>query len=428
MPQPTSEAPRHVVVIGAGIVGAISALMLAERGLNVTLVDRESAPGQGTSRANGGGITPGHAEPWNAPGIVSRLLRADAAGDRPFRLFPAALPGLMGWGLRFLAEARPARYFANARHCTRLAIHSRTCLAGLRQRFDFDDQAHREGSLELYFQQAALDQAQVMRQRTGADALPAEVLSPAAIIALEPSLAPIQSRLAGGLLLPAHESGDACRFADQAARHAQTLGARLRFGQQVDQLRVERDRIVGLAIDGQPVEADAVVLAAGVASRALAAPLGLKLPIQAVKGYSLTLPLDDPEKAPARPLLDLEKRIVTARFGNRLRVAGLADFDPEPHRLRPERRDLLRASAARLFPALASDILDGTGEDWAGLRPMTPRGVPMIGPTPVKGLWLNTGHGAMGWTMAAGSAELLADLLGGRPATIPLDGLAYSDA
>ncbi|MGY6587472.1 MAG: D-amino acid dehydrogenase [Wenzhouxiangella sp.] len=428
MPKPTSEAPRHVVVIGAGIVGAITALMLAERGLNVTLVDRESAPGQGTSRANGGGITPGHAEPWNAPGIIGRLLKADASGDRPFRLFPAALPGLAGWGLRFLAESRPRRYFANARHCTRLAIHSRQCLAALRERFAFDDQAHREGSLELYFQQAALHQALAMRQQTGADQLPADKLTPAAIVELEPSLSPIQSRLAGGLLLPAHESGDACRFADQAAGHAERLGARLRFGKQVDKVLLDGNRVTGLILEGETVQADAVVLAAGVASRMLAKPLGLKLPIQAVKGYSLTLPLDDPEQAPARPLLDLEKRIVTARFGHRLRVAGLADFDPEPETLRPERRDLLRASAARLFPHLAEAILAGAGEDWTGLRPMTPRGVPTIGATPVKGLWLNTGHGAMGWTMAAGSAELLADLLCGQPTSIPLEGLGYAEA
>ena len=428
MPKLSPEAPRHVVVIGAGIVGAITALMLAERGLVVSLVDQENAPAQGTSRANGGGITPGHAEPWNAPGIVGRLLKADAGGDRPFRLFPAALPGLAGWGLRFLAESRPRRYFANARHCTRLAIHSRHCLAELRERFAFDDQAHRQGSLELYFERGALDQALAMRKQTGADQLPAEVLTPADIARLEPALAPIRPRLAGGLLLPAHESGDACQFAAQAASHAQALGASLRFGQRVERIAVEKNRVTGLLISGEWHDTDAVVLAAGVASRRLVAPLGLKLPIQAVKGYSLTLPLDDPDLAPARPLLDLEKRIVTARFGNRLRVAGLADFDHQPQQLRPERRNLLRASAARLFPALAKGILDGKGEDWTGLRPMTPRGVPILGPSPIDGLWLNTGHGAMGWTMAAGSAALLAELLCGQPASIPLDGLGYSDA
>ncbi|TVQ33787.1 MAG: FAD-dependent oxidoreductase [Wenzhouxiangella sp.] len=412
----------HVIVIGAGVVGATTALSLAERGLGVTVIDRHAEAAAETSHANGGGVTPGHAEPWNSPGIARRLLSRSGSGE-PFRIHPHALPGLVGWGLRFLWQSKAERYYSNARHNTRLAVYSGQCLKRLRERHDLRYDQYTDGSLELYFDQAELDHALDLRRRIGDPGVEIRVISVDEVLAMEPALAPVAGRMAGAMLLPLHESGDACAFSSEMLRCAEELGAQIRLGCEVRRLERQGDRVIGVRLDGELIEADAVVLAAGVASPALVRSLGLKLPIYPVKGYSATLELEQAELAPTIPLLDLEHRIVTARFGNRLRMAGLADFDGYNRTIRPDRIQVLLDSACALLPRLADEIRSGRAETWAGLRPMTPKGPPMLGPTRVPGLYLNTGHGSMGWTQAAGSAEILADLLTEKPPAIDLDGL-----
>jgi D-amino-acid dehydrogenase len=414
----------HVIVIGAGVVGSSTALALAERGLKVTLIDRHRQAAAETSHANGGGITPGHAEPWNSPGIARRLLTRSGSGE-PFRLFSHALPGLASWGLQFLWHSRASRYYRNARHNTRLAVYSGRCLKGLRERYELHYHPCTQGSLELYFDPGELDTALDLRRSIGDPGVEIRKISVEEVVAMEPALAPIAHRMVGAMFLPLHESGDACEFAAETARCAVELGAELRFGAEVAAIARRSGRVAGVLLGDELVEADAVVLSAGVASPAMARPLGLKLPIYPVKGYSATLTMDQPELAPTRPLLDLEHRIVTARFGDRLRIAGLADFDGYRRDIRSDRIEVLLASACTLLPDLADQIRSGQLETWAGLRPMTPKGPPMLGPTPVPGLYLNTGHGSMGWTQAAGSAQILADVLAGREPAIDLDGLKY---
>jgi D-amino-acid dehydrogenase len=414
----------HVVVIGAGVVGSCTALALAERGLDVTLVDRHAVAAAETSHANGGCLTPGHAEPWNSPGIAQRLLRHAGPGE-PFRIFAHALPGLIGWGWQFLWQSKATRYYRNARDNTRLAVYSGQCLAELRQRHAFDYHAWTDGSLELFFNSAELEHAADLRRQIGDSGVVIEPIDVDQIISLEPALAPVADRLVGGLLMPKHESGDACEFSAEMARLAAELGANLRFDSEVRRILADRGGVVGVELAAEVIDADAVVLSAGVASPALARPLGVKLPIQPVKGYSLTLELEQPELAPRMPLLDLEQRIVAARYGNRLRLAGLADFDGYRREVRPERLKRLIDSACTLLPRLSEEIRSDRPEAWAGLRPMTPKGPPMLGSTPVSGLYLNTGHGSMGWTQAAGSATILADLLTGREPQIEMTGLVY---
>jgi D-amino-acid dehydrogenase len=234
----------------------------------------------------------------------------------------------------------------------------------------------------------------------------------------------VADQFEAALLFPAHESGDARRFSIAAAGRARELGATLRFGTRVERIGVNGGKMriyATIGDDRYTIDADRVILCTGTATGAVLGPLGLRVPIYPVQGYSLTLPVAPDSAAPDWPLLDFERRFVTARLGpNRLRIAGLADFRGGQRRLRPERLQLLRDRAAALLPELAEPILNHPGDAWTGLRPMTPDGPPLIGPTPVEGLWLNTGHGAMGWTMAAGSADLLADrLLGRRPAIDP---------
>ncbi len=413
----------RIVVIGAGVVGATSALVLAERGADVTLIDAAPEPGLGTSFANGSGITPGHAEPWNPPGTAQRLLGAVRHRNLPYQVRLRALPGLLRWGTAFLRESTPGRYYANASHCIRLAVHSRRCLADLRERHELSYDQVVEGSLELYRSPGDLNDAIELRRRIGNADVEFDTLDPDALVRLEPALAPVASQFHAGLRFPAHESGDARSFSREAARRAGELGAALRLGHRVTGLKLVDGRLKGIETDHGTIDADRVILCTGTDTGSLLDPLGLSVPIYPVQGYSMTIVVDGDGPAPRLPILDLERRFVTARLGpNRLRIAGLSDFTGGDTTLRPERLAVLKQSASALLPKLA-DAIQAGGEDWTGLRPMTPDGPPLIGPTPIEGLWLNTGHGAMGWTMAAGSADVLADRLLGNPPKISTEGL-----
>lgn len=416
----------RVVVIGSGVVGSTAALHLAERGLKVTLLERHAHPAEETSHANGGGMTPGHAEPWNAPGIHRRVL-SHSGNRKPFRIFAHALPGLAGWGQRFLLHSSAERYYRNARTSTRLAVYSGECLQALRARHTLAYHAYLDGSLELYFDPRELDHALALRRRIGDPGVTIRSLAVDEAVALEPALGPVAGHIAGVLLMPRHESGDAREFSAEMVRCARALGADVRFGCTARAILTEAGSVSGVAVDDAVVAADAVVLAAGCASPALARPLGLRLPMVPVKGYSATLELAATDRAPVVPLLDLERRIVTARFGQRLRLAGLADFDGYNRTIRPQRLEHLLASARALLPELADRIQRANVRPWAGLRPMTPTGPPLLGPTALGGLYLNTGHGSMGWTQAAGSAAVIADLITGQTPAIDLAGLLPGD-
>ena len=414
----------RVIVLGAGVVGSATALALASRGAEVVLIERAAEAAAETSHANGAGITPGHAEPWNTPGIWRQFLPGLGRTDASFRIYPAALPGLSGWGLRFLLNSRPGRYFTNARHNTRLAVYSAACLRRWRQDFSLEYEQCTRGSLELYFDQAELDHARRLRETIGNPKIELRQITAASAVEMEPALEPVAGRIRGVLHFPDHESGDACRFAQTVAERAGKTGARLLFDTEVRRIECAGGRFSSVTTDRETLPADACVVAAGCSSPALLKPLGLKLPIYPVKGYSLTVNLDGAEGAPRLPLLDLERRIITARFGeNTLRVAGLADFAGHDYAIHPDRAGYLLDAASALLPRLEPLLKSGAPELWTGLRPMTPDGPPLLGPAGPEGIFLNTGHGSMGWTQACGSAEIVADLVTGREPAIELTGL-----
>ena len=414
----------HVIVIGAGIIGSTTALALVERGIRVTLLESTARAGSMTSYANGSSITPGHAEPWNPPGTLSRMIPALVSDHQPWRIRARALPGLWHWGLRFLAESRPSRYYANAGHCIRLGYYARRCLADWRQRHEFDYDQQTGGSLELYFSESSLKDALTLRQRIGEPEIDFRRIDAGELVDLEPALQPVADRVHGTLLFPNHESGDARRFSALAAERADALGADLRFSAPVDAIEIRSGGFRSVQVAGKTIEADACIVSAGCATPALLGPLGLKTPIYPVKGYSATISLEPGDPAPEMPLLDLERRFVTARLGpDRLRIAGLAEFAGFDREIRNDRIQRLLDSASILLPDLAARIQSAEPNPWSGLRPMTPDGAPLIGPTPIDGLHLNCGHGAMGWTQACGSAELVADLVAGNRPAIDPDGL-----
>lgn len=414
----------RVIVIGGGVVGATTALALVERGLEVTLIEKRDRLAENTSHANGGGVTPLHAEPWNGPGLPASLFRYLGRSDAPWRLPPGILPSLGTWGLRFLAQSRRPRWLNNARANIRLGIHSLECLRSWRTRYGWEYAQTSSGSMQLYFSRKAFEKSLAVRRRLIDGLGEVEPLDVDAVLAREPALMPVAEQLAGGLFYREHESGDAARFAECAAEEAQAQGACLRLGESVERVICQKGRLRAIETDLATIEADACVVAAGPAAPGFLRPLGLRLPIRPVRGYSATFELDGSVALPTLPLLDTARRFVTLRLGERtLRVAGLADFAGDRRAIPPARMDVLLAGARALLPDLAEQLTPAAGRLWAGLRPVTADGRPLLGETAIPGLYLNAGHGPMGWTMACGSAGLVADQITGQ--TPAIDAGAY---
>jgi D-amino-acid dehydrogenase len=417
-----TQTPESVVVIGGGVVGATTALALAERGLKVTLVERNEQAAEETSQANGGGITPAHSEPWNAPGLISKLVRNLGRADAPYRLSPLAVPGMGLWGLRFLSNMRRERFLVNARKNIELSLYSLQCLRQWRERYGFDYHQTTAGSMQVYFSREIMAESVQMRRELLDGRAEMEVIDADLAVAREPALAPVRSRLVGAIGFPDHESGDARLFSQAAAAQAQRHGAELRYGVTVRKIGTEAGRFHSVITDQGEIKAQACVIAAGSASRPLVRRLGIRLPIYPVRGYSATFEIDRPESLPSLPMLDTSSRFVTLRLGERgLRVAGLADFAGHRRKIVPGRIECLLSGVRQLLPDLADELVAERAELWAGLRPVTPDGVPLLGPTKVPGVVVNAGHGPMGWTMACGSAELTADLLTGKTSEMQVE-------
>lgn len=405
---------KRVIVIGAGVVGSATALALTERGVNVTLIERHPDAAAETSLANGGGVTPAHSEPWNAPGLMGKLIRNLGRADAPYRLSPLAVPGMGLWGLKFLSNMREQRFVENARKNIELGMYSLLRLRAWRERHGLEYDQTMTGSMQVYFDRPAMQEAIEFRRRLVGERSRIERLDADEAIEREPALEPVRQRLAGAIGFPDHESGDAAVFSRAVADVAKGMGAELRFGETVHTIRTGRDGFEAVVTDRGEYRADACVIAAGPESPRLARAAGLKLPIYPVRGYSATFELADPEDAPTLPMLDTSSRFVTLRLGERrLRIAGLADFAGYRRTIRADRIATLLEGARQLLPRLADQLRPERGELWAGLRPVTPDGVPLLGPSRVPGIHINAGHGPMGWTMACGSAEITADAVTG---------------
>lgn len=419
-----------IVVLGAGVTGATSAWFLARDGHRVTVIDRQPAAGMETSFANGGQISVSHATPWATPQTPLKALKWLGRDDAPliFRWFRRD-PALWAWGLRFLANCTPSACAHNTRHTVALAMHSRTVLQSLRQELGLSYDALTRGILHIFRDpreyEAQCRSAEIM----GRSGLPQDVLTPAAVVALEPALAAAAPQLVGGLYSADDESGDAHRFTQAIARQATAIGVDFQYGTSVHCLETSKSGIAGVVCEqldptGQPVsrrfQADAYVLCMGSFSPKIVRSLGFSLPIYPAKGYSMTLPLADNEpNAPTISITDDEHKMVYSRLGNRLRGAGTAELAGWDQQLRQKRAEQIRANAEALFPK-AGDYRQATL--WCGLRPKTPDSLPYLCQSPVANLYLNTGHGTLGWTMAAGSAQILADLVAGRPTAIDTTG------
>ncbi|MDE2050874.1 MAG: D-amino acid dehydrogenase [Gammaproteobacteria bacterium] len=408
------------LIIGSGLLGITSAYFLSRRGWEVTVLDRQDGPGQETSFANGSLLTPSMPEPWNAPGSWRVLLASLGRSGSPLKLRLKALPHLAGWGTGFLRNSSAERYQRNTVKNLKLALHSMEVLGRLRQETGIEYGCARRGSLRVIRDPAALDRALEWAEKLRPEGLTCRRLTPDEIVAMEPALAPIGRQLAGGIHYPVDETGNAYEFCVGLADHARRSGVQFRFRTPVTGIEVRQGKVTAVLSGGTRFTADRYIVAAGSYSPLMLKELGLKMPVRPAKGYSITFdtpPLDPPFR---QPIADDDFHAVVVPLENVIRVAGTAEFTGYDLSLTEERIENLLTLVRQVLPG--GRFERAQGRPWCGLRPMSVDGVPIIGPAPIGNLWLNTGHGHLGWTMAAGSGQLLSDLMtGGSPGVNPDD-------
>lgn len=410
----------HVVILGSGVIGTSIAWYLSQQGHQVTVADRQQGAALETSYANAGEVSPGYSAPWAAPGIPAKALKWMLMKHSPLVVRPQLDPAMWRWGLAMLRNCTAERYEINKSRMVRLAEYSRDCLRELRASTGIRYDERSQGTLQLFRTQKQLDATAAdiaILQRYG---VAFALLDRAGCIRHEPALQKVADKFVGGLLLPGDETGDCFKFTQQLASMAAAAGVRFRYGTTIRTIEHDGQRITGVRTDQGLLHGDSYVVALGSYSPLLVKPLGIDLPIYPVKGYSLTVPITDAGGAPESTVMDETHKVAVTRLGDRIRVGGTAELAGYDLRLRESRRATLNHVVDDLFPD-GGDI--ERAEFWCGLRPMTPDGTPVVGGTPYANLHLSTGHGTLGWTMAAGTGRVMADIISGQRAGIDLDGL-----
>lgn len=411
-----------VLILGSGVVGVTSAWYLAKAGHDVTVVDRQSAAAEETSAGNAGQISPGYATPWAAPGIPLKAMKWMFQQHAPLAMRPDGSLFQLKWMWQMLKNCNAEHYATNKARMVRIAEYSRDCLRELRRDTGIHYHERQGGTLQLFrsdaqFAHAAQDIA-VLKEA----GVPYELLEAHDLVKAEPALAAVAHKLTGGLRLPNDETGDCQMFTKKLAQMAHDAGVKFIYGRTVDRLIDNGERVIGVQCGTSVMTADRYVVAFGSYSTQLLMGL-VPIPVYPLKGYSLTLPITDADYAPASTVLDETYKVAVTRFDDRIRVGGMAEIVGFNTRLKNARRKTLEMVVQDLYPR-GGDVSRATF--WSGLRPMTPDGTPIVGATRFRNLFLNTGHGTLGWTMACGSGQLLADVISGRTPAIPHADLAVA--
>jgi D-amino-acid dehydrogenase len=410
----------RVIVLGSGVVGVTTAYYLAKAGHDVTVIDRQPGPALETSFANAGQISPGYASPWAAPGIPLKAFKWLFQRHAPLAIQPDGSLFQLQWMWEMFKNCDAQRYAVNKERMVRLAEYSRDRIRALRAETGIDYEGRQQGTLQLFRTQAQFDGAakdiEVLKQA----GVPFELLTREQLANAEPALAHVRDKLVGGLRLPNDETGDCQLFTTRLAQMARELGVRFQFDTAIERLDIANGQVVGVQTDKGRVTADRYVLALGSYSRLLLQDQ-FRVPVYPLKGYSITVPIVDGAKAPVSTILDETYKIAVTRFDDRIRVGGMAEIAGYSKALNPRRRETLELVVNDLFPG-GGDV--SRASFWTGLRPMTPDSTPIVGATPLANLFLNTGHGTLGWTMACGSASVIADLVSGKVPAIHADDLA----
>ncbi|MDE2453463.1 MAG: D-amino acid dehydrogenase [Burkholderiales bacterium] len=412
-----------VVVLGSGVVGTSVAYYLAKAGHEVTVVDRQPGPALETSYGNAGEVSPGYSAPWAGPGVPIKAVKWLLMHHSPLVIKPLLDPAMWSWCLSVLRNCTEARYRINKSRMVRLAEYSRDCLMELRRDTGIGYDERSQGTLQLFRTQKQLDgtakDVEILQQ----SGVPYQLLDRAGYLRYEPALAQVQEKFVGALRLPGDETGDCFKFTQNLAELAKGLGVKFRFGETIQGLEQDGRRITGVRTATERLVADHYVLALGSYSTAMLAPLGIRIPVYPVKGYSITVPITDAARAPESTIMDETHKVALTRLGGRIRVGGTAQLSGFDLELVEARRRTLEFVVNDLFPG-AGDVAQA--EFWAGLRPMTPDGTPILGATRYANLQLSTGHGTLGWTMAAGTGRVMADLISGRQPEIDMEGLGLA--
>ena len=410
-----------IVILGAGVAGVASAWYFWRDGHDVTVLERNAGVALETSFANGGQLSYSYVAPLASPSVIPKIPPWLLRRDSPLRFRPELDPGQWRWIVEFLAACNPRTAEDTTRKLLRLAFYSRDLMHELVKSHDLDFGYVQNGKLVVHTERQSFESAKRLMDFMGTLGAEQRALDPAQCVEIEPALEMMAPRIAGAIYTPSEDAGDCYRFCNELQR-IMTSGANpvtYRFGVEVERLLPWGGRLMGVETNHGVFEADAYVLALGTNAPYLTRPLGIRIPVYPLKGYSLTLPVVDDRGAPKISITDYKRKVVYARLGDELRVAGMADLSGRRAVIDVERVDQLVSEVRAAFPK-ASDF---TGlSPWCGMRPATPKGTPVIGATPHSNLWLNVGHGALGFTLALATGRILADLAAGRAPAVPLEG------
>ncbi len=410
----------HIVVMGGGVVGVTAAYELMKDGHSVVIVEKNSDVGNETSWGNAGMIAPGHSFTWSSPRAPMTLAKSLFARDQALRFTPSLDPRLWTWSMKFLAECTKEKSENNTLRKHRLAVYSQAILRETLAEVDIAYDRIDRGILYFYRQQARLDAGVAHMKILEDDGQEIRVLDRAGVLALEPSLKAVGDKIAGGVYCPTDETGNCPKFTQSLARHCLAKGLEIRTGEEILDIDVSGNAITGVRTDKGTLKADAYVLALGCQSPILARKIGVDLPVYPIKGYSLTIPVGNNPLPPTIGAVDEENLVAISRFGEHVRVTATAEFAGYNVAHKPKDFAFMSRVTRELYPQGADH---DRAEMWAGLRPMTPTNLPIIGRKRHSNLYFNTGHGHIGWTMSHGSGRIIADLIAGRSPALSVEAI-----
>jgi len=416
----SAKYSNKMIVIGGGVIGVATLAALCSKGVPAVLLEAGDDLALETSFANGGMMSASQPEPWNGSGALGHLLTSLFHPSSAMKMHWSVLPELTGWGLKFLANSFGAVAQRSAESNFKLARYSAECTAQLVQAHNLQFDHANNGSLKVFSSKLEFEKSRKMAERLQEFGLSFELLDHAGAIAVEPALCCTQDHIAGAIYYPDDGIGDVRKFTLELAKQAVKAGGEIKLCSKVTGLIVEAGQVVGIKSNTKKMFGD-VIVCAGTSASSLLASIGIKLPVQPVKGYSITLKAANLlEEMPKMPVINEAKHIAISPIGDRLRVVGTAEFAGYDHSLPPERLQLLTTTFNKIYPHLSNKLDWQKALSWAGLRPMSADGIPILGKSPMDGLWLNCGHGHLGWTMAAGSAQLLVDIITGTAPAIEI--------
>ncbi|CUB05749.1 D-amino acid dehydrogenase [Marinomonas fungiae] len=410
-----------VCILGAGVIGLTSAYYLAKKGMQVTVVDRQADVAMEASFANAGQVSPGYSAPWAAPGVPLKAVKWLFEKYAPLKISPELELKKVAWMSKMLRNCTASKYNINKSRMMALAEYSRDCFIDLRKEIGIQYDDGQGGTLQLFRSDAQVESSEKDIKVLKSLGVAHEVLSPTEILKVEPGLAPVIDKFKGGLRLTGDETGDCFMFCNALKKQCEDLGVTFKFNTQITKLVVEQGKIQTVATSEGNIDCEQLLVCLGSYSKEMLKAIGLDVPIYPVKGYSLTVPISDAQFAPTSTIMDETYKVAVTRLGNRIRAAGTAELAGYNLDLPKARTDTITHVVSDVFPQ-GADLAEA--EYWTGLRPMTPDGTPIIGETPIKGLYLNTGHGTLGWTMSCGSAAVIADIMAGEVTAIDSSSLA----